>query len=512
MDAFKFDQLPDLCLRRIFAFLSLRDRMICRAVNRQFKFYADETVVDELAVSNGSALCGSNGQCNVWYLTGRAFDYGNSISWNAFSSVKSSSPKLDQQLKFLHVHLNVVTDFDFEILNAFKQLVHLEVRLATKSDARTADTTLVLPNLKVLDVHHYQKQHSYVLNTPKLEVLACKEIERVRVEHPETIKQLECDYRGVNHLAKFKNLEVLTCSCLRNDLNPISLSDWKRLKELNLSSIFGWPNPAYYRQFRSSLINLMRQRTALKRDELKLYLEDVLLVDEKQLLDYKNMARRELLFKYYQLLRRDSYPGVLDVNFNRLMELDVELSTDFFRRFPGIEFLEATGPVDRDDFEWFLENATALRSLNLENTLLDQAFMDRLPSITSQLTNLEVLESSGLVTNFNFVLQFEQLVVFETDRQLGSLDLVAQAFRQLNELATFHFRAGNECVEIWRFTPGKDEYILSFWTVSDNNKAGTQTFERKNLKFAELATVYDQRRAELAAVRVGARIKRARLE
>ena len=511
MDAIQLDQLPDLCLRKIFALLSLRDRLRCRAVNRQFKYYADQTACDELVVSDSSTWCGDlSARCNVWYLTGRAIDRGNSISRNALSSARSSSLKLDQRLKFLHVHPKDAADFDFKTLNAFKQLVHLEIRLAAKDNSRKK---LVLPNLKVLNVQHYE-QHSYVLKTPKLEVLACREIERIQVKHPEKLKRLACDYPGVNHLAKFENLEVLTLLCIGYDLNPISLSDWKRLKELDLSIIIEWLDTRRYEQFKSSLVNLMHQRAALKRDVLKLYLNDVLLVDESQLVDYKTMARPDLfLFKNYQRLRLDSYPDVLDVDFTRLMQLDVELSTDFFDRFPEIESLEATGPVDRDNFEWFLENSTALYNLTLVNISLNnlQAFLNGLPNIISRLTRLEMNGSSGQVTDFNFILRFEQLGFFETHHQFDSLELPAQAFRQLKDLSGFLFRSGNECVEIWRFTPGKEEYNLSFWTISEfDNKAVSQTLGRKKLQWTELATLYDQRRAELATQRVGARINRAR--
>ena len=200
-----------------------------------------------------------------------------------------------------------------------------------------------------------------------------------------------------------------------------------------------------------------------------------------------------LWFKNYRLLRRDSYPAVTFVNFNKLMELDVELSSDFFDRFPRIQELIATGPVERDRFEWFLLNATAVRELELTNTSLDQTFMDRLPKMNSRLTGLEVNESSRLITDFNFVLQFEQLQLFETDRELGSLDLAAQAFRQLNELQIFHFRAGSEIVQIDRLSSIKSAYNLEF--TPENCGASTRPFCKKNLKWTELVALYDQRRA-----------------
>ena len=123
MNSTRLDQLPYLCLKRIFAFLNLRDLAQCRAVNRQFKFYAEEEAVDELTVSDKRTWCSE--WCKHWYQTGRPIDHGNSIRWRAFASANSSPFKLDQQLKFLNLDLSHENCLDFEILNTFKQLVHL---------------------------------------------------------------------------------------------------------------------------------------------------------------------------------------------------------------------------------------------------------------------------------------------------------------------------------------------------------------------------------------------------
>ena len=63
MEAVQFDQLPYL---KIFGFLKLRDLAKCRAVNRQFKDYA-EIAVDELAVSDERTQCSE--LCEHWYPT-----------------------------------------------------------------------------------------------------------------------------------------------------------------------------------------------------------------------------------------------------------------------------------------------------------------------------------------------------------------------------------------------------------------------------------------------------------
>lgn len=140
------------------------------------------------------------------------------------------------------------------------------------------------------------------------------------------------------------------------------------------------------------------------------------------------------------------------VTFDWLMELGVELSNEFFDRFPSIKTVGAGNAVKPDLFEGFLRKATALRRLYLVNTPLDQSFINRLPSINGRVTDPEISGTSNLITNFDFILQFERLFRFQTDRQLGldGLDLAAKAFRQLKELASFRFRTGKDWLTIHR--------------------------------------------------------------
>lgn len=510
MNAIKLDQLPHLCLEKIFTYLGLRDLIKCRAVSRQFKFYADGTGLDELVVRiEGQKNCGDIwGFCTNWYRTGRPINFGYSIGPSAFSSVKSSPFKLDQQLKFLHVHLKSTADLDFKLLSWFKQLVQLEIRSTTQNN-NTKPETLILPNLKVFDIRCCDDKLAYVLKTPKLEVFACKYLDKIQVQHPETIKQLVCDHHDVSLMAKFESLERLDCFC---DLDLSLLSAWKNLKELNLSIVVSWLNTRSYNQLKTSLTNLIRQRTALKKNELKLYLQDVLLLDAGQLVNYSQMHDLFQL-KNYRLLRNASYPQVIDVDFGRLMQLDFELDVDFFDRFPAIEDITVSEPVDSEDLCWFLENANALNSLTLENASLDQTFMDRLPNISPNLSRLEINETNPrLIVNFNFILLFKELHTLMTDRQLDSLDLAAKAFQQSNEFCFFQFRAGREFVEITHFSAIPNDYTLTFVEAEGANE-GNRTLHRTGLSWPELAVLYEQRTAAAPAKRkTVARIKRARLE
>ena len=475
MDELRIDQLPYLCLKRIFKHLSIKDLAKCRAVNRLFKFYAEDTALVELIAVESYWWV----EREHWFLTNRPLNFDNEISWEALSCFKSSPFTLDQ-LKFLQICL-WDADVNCELLNRFKQLVQLEICMPSEGHSTK---TLDLPNLKVL---WFYQHGSYVLKTPKLEALKCQAVDRFQFDHPETIKQLECT-RMSNQTTKFKNLKVLKCESLGIELTAKPLSDWNELTELAIEHS-GHSSGVDYEAFESWMVNLMRQRDALRR-AVKIFLDDVSMVDVNQLSEREFMPRHIFQFKNHRLLRRESYPEQRNVCFNDLVDFGVELSSDFFVRFPAIGFILARGSIDPDAFEYFLKNAKSVYSLELVGTSLDQSFFDRLPSINSQLTKLSMWDTSHLVTNFDFILQFKQLAAFSTDHQFNSFEFVAKAYRQLYDLYHLYFRAGDEEVFVFHHGPIKNNYELSF----SLRKGGLslRTFSRDNLKLSELVTLYDQ--------------------
>ena len=481
MDHIQFDQLPHLCLQKVFSFLNCRDLVRCRPVNRLFKWYADEAPVNDerLVVSDEAAECRQ--RCKTWYRTRRPFDHESSLSRKAFASLKSSPFKLNKQLKFLHLHLGC--DYDptlsafVKLLNDFEQLIQLELNV--KSYIRVP-TTLILPNLKVFYVRGCSKV--YHLKTPKLEVLTCGEISQMQVEHPETIKQLKCDYCvNPNSMSIFKNVQVLDLYCTNTDFDEITLTNWNELKELHLSISShdqlirrenSWGDCA------GTVYDVLHQKAELKREELKVYLEDVLVVGDKQLPDY-DLPLELFWVKNWKLLRCNY--DLTELPFNEFMEMSVEQSNEFLKRFPRFRRITATGSlIARDRFEWLLQNALEVRELWLTNTGLDQAAMEHLLQINGRLTDLRLKKCQ--INNFDFVLQFEQLQRFKTDQEFDSLNWPAKVFGKLKQLEIFHFRTNNAPVEIHRYA--KDKYSL---TVQRDYKWG--------LKWDELVYLYDQKRA-----------------
>ena len=399
----------------------------------------------------------------------------------AFVSLKLSPFKLNKQLNFLHLHLERNYDWNsfFKYLNDFEQLIQLELNV----NAYIRDPfTLILPNLNVLYVrgciHH---NTSFVLNTPKLEVLDCGEISNVQVEHPETIKQLKCDFSfDANSMAIFKKVQVLDLSCTNSYFDGFTLTNWPELKELHLS-IDGHDDflekRKKWEEISARVSSVFDQK--VKRKELKFYLHDVLMVNYKQLDDY-DLELELFWMKNWKLLRCKYALSALP--FNKLMKLRVELSTEFLKQFPGIQLITATGPVvARDRFEWLLQNASEVRKLWLTNTGLEQAAMERLPKLNNRLTDLKLKKCQ--INNFDFVLQFEQLQNFETDQKFDSLNWAAKAFRELKQLKEVNFRTNIGPVRIYR--SAEDKYMLSI-----------QRDHQWDLKWDELVLFYDQKRAD----------------
>lgn len=476
MDELRLDQLPYLAVRHIFKFLSIRDLVACRAVSRKFKFYADETDVQKLVVKDGSEGCG------CWHTTRRPIDFASAISWKEFAALKPSQFKLNQQLTSLHIRLDQM--FSFRTLTAFKKLAHLELNLLT-SDRRTR--TLALPELRVLKLVCFRS--SFLLKTPKLEVLCCDHIDDLRFECPQTIKRLESDYVGADFMGKFSNVEMFKVKNKVFGLDPALLSAWKHLQEFDIAdSCLHLNSPE---AFKSSLSAILRQ-SKTSSAELKFFLDDVQLIDESQLDHYEpNRTRRSnFKLKNHQFLRAPDY-DLLSISYNDFRSSVSAMTSDFFEKFPRIRLVKAIGPVNPDEFKWFLMHTKRLSCLKLINTSLDQAFMDSLPSILDpdQLTYLKVDERYPI--DFSFILRFRMLFEFESNQ--ASFDLAAKVFRKRPCLRRFQFKDDDEYVEIHRSTSISDAYDLKIYRQVDDEPIRKRTCCELDLKWARLMGVWEQR-------------------
>ena len=488
--------LPSLTIELIFQNLDLRDLVRCRVVCKQFRFYADQTIPREVVVSGLKLGLG------CWYLRKKLIDFKDSLSWNSFVWPKPYPFNLIKQLRYMHVHLPD-QKHSFNYLNDFTQLVHLEICMNTR-DFRMK--TVSLPELRVLKlVNHLDL---CTLNTPKLERLSCNHnsgIARFRIPNPETLRWLECGYTNADQMGRFCNLKVFQPNQI-SGLDANLLWVLKNLKELDIRRASLHLTTRYQaKRFGLFLMNIMKLRKDLKKDELKFYLDDVELISEFQLEDYfSRMGLNNFRFKHYKLLRYHD-PNVIQINYNIIKSLVPELSSDFFDKFPNIMRTEARGAVDPARFAWFLSGLSKLTMLILTNTALDQTALDNLPNINDRLTNLMINEPSGLTTNFNFILRFRQLRSFETNQQFrGSFDLAEKAFL-LTDFRWFLFRDGDEYVCIAKDSPYKFSYELRAYNAYRFDIENFTGFvgSEMNFNWAEMVQLW-QRKKQLRGGNVAA--------
>ena len=462
MDQPRIVHLPDLCLKKIFGHFGLRDLGKCRAVCRLFKFYADHVEIRELFMDMARECVGDH-----WYSTDRPVDLENRISRKAFPFLNPSQFGPFQQLRFLCIHLDQSSQFRFKRLKGLRQLQHLQARFWGVSILREPDE-LALPNLRVFSIRHLFFS-SLLLKTPRLEVLQCDKTENIEFKYPNSIKNLECHCVKAIAIAKLKRLEVVRCKSVDGLPYKNLRTVLENLKEMHFHMEFHLYKRDEYEKVRDFLMRLLNQTATWKSgQDLKIYLNDVLLVDVSQLLPacYKFMKDiSNWKFQNYQLLQDDSFFEATHVDYNQLIKCLGRMSPDFLDRFSSIQKVKVTGPVDRGQFEWFLKNAHHVRHLTLSGTWLDQVVLDNLPNVISRLTSFKVEgRFPRLISNFDFLFGFPYLDKFRMGSHLEHcnfqtclpLVLAEQMFKRIESFNRFKFTEyGGEVVELKRCLDGK---------------------------------------------------------
>ena len=471
MSQLAIDQLPELCLKKIFGYFGPKDLAKCKAVNRRFKLYADQLGIPELIVRVYNPK--EEYPCR-WYLTDRRIEWKHSINRQEFKSIQTLQPQLRQQLKFLFIDSFEVTDLEF--INGCKHLEHLEARepnrgssLPERALPNHSPSEWTLPNLKVLCFHSWN-YHRMVLKTPSLQVLHCRRLKKVEIKYPETIKKLECEYLDNKKIAHFKNLEVFRCEAYAGVLDRVVPGKSKNLKELRLRINF--ENAEFqesYELFRKSLDTFLSRMAKSKGGEkLKIFFNDVRLINADQLEDFTFMSHPwNFYLKNFKHITAGRRFGMTRINYSDLMTLLVtELSSDFFEKFPSIRTVEVTDSTDLDQLIWFLKNTRILRELVLSSSLGDlQRLLDNLPNNNDRLTYLKITENhANAVTDFSFIQQLTSLFTFATDLQVeGALDLAEKLFKQIASFQEFKSKTPwNEEMVIRRDHPPEDHFEISF--------------------------------------------------
>lgn len=350
------------------------------------------------------------------------------------------------------------------------------------------------PHLRLLSVRN-QIFDTLTLKTPKLEVLHCRQAQGLQLEHPETIKTLDCDLLSGFVLEQFVSLEKLKCTDI-DDPDPRRLLACRNLRELDLRLHWTTFGSEKYAKFLSFL-----RRALTRTGQMKICLNDVRLLDVSQLEDIdcmRNTAKFHL--KNYKMESGNhAYWQVHAVNYSDLMSWHSELSGDFFEKFPSIETVEVSERVDLDHFGWFLRNVRHLRRLILTGVWLEPEF---LLSTAGGLNDLQIFAGfngtfpSPATTTFDFILNFESLAKFRTDLPfLRPVDLAEKLFEKFEHFNLFEFKAdSNERVTIQRAnSTSMFERRFKVAFCATKNGADEKTFCRPDLNWACLVELCESR-------------------
>lgn len=511
IDQLTVDQLPDLCLRKIFSLIGLRDLVTCRTVCSLFKCYADHVMIRELVVADYKRQCEGPLDAKCWHSTKRSIDFHNSLSRKTLFRYDLLKTVLNQHVRFLCVFLHELAG-NCELINGFEQLLHLEIELKAAKPSehvwrqhrripKSAANTLTLENLRIFKFDlfssfYFDPSHKIYVETPKLETFVYNNPgdlkDKLVFLIGSSIKRVECENPNFDLLAKFTNLEVLKCK----SPNLFTQSpDWTsclaNLRELHFDA------PGMLCQ-RNMLSDMLLYKPILRSDVLKIFVHQVELTDRSLPADGEQYSMDIINFqiKNYDLLCSPSFKPTV-IRYGQLMKLVPELNEDFFAKFPSLYRVLAFGKTDQREFEWFLSKMGKLLELILRNTSLDQEFMNRLPRIAPVLTCLEVSDCENPVTDFDFILQFDRLKEFKTGQPFkGSLQLAKRAFEELETLRNFEYEDGNENVGIRRIPPNRIPYVKDHCLLEfkESKKRQPAKLCRYETTFSDLQDTYNRRR------------------
>ena len=509
------DDLPDEMFCEIFKYLNPTALLNCRQTNRRWKSISDITRVRQVIISNQI-----DEFRELWFHNvQRPINYMDAISFHTFRS-SARLFNLKQNLLKLHIgyafgasHFSRSLDFDYSILNDFVNLQELDLLLQR---SQKVDQMLDLPNLKRFRLQFLQisaSLHRVHLIAPKLVLLNCN-LSMIIIQYPTSIKQCWTDgirHSGFNYYFQLNAMENLECLRFSDPFVDYAnlegvLSDFPKLKELhlNLSSGMTYSNREV---MKDDLLNILREKLVLERDEFKLWLLGVELTNEEMIelfflnklgegkLDYLS-SEVDLAFQteHYVHLNGD-LSAYQKANYNRLIDLvGGQIPADYLSKFAYIRYVQVNDQVTNPQhLTWFLGRLNYLKSLNLTNTSLSQPFYDDLPAVCN-LSDVFISESNPeLSIDFNFILKFKLLEHFHTNRSYEQLfDLAISSFNNLKHLKLFEFNNDQDQVYISRNYESRKFYFNYKLNACEFKRLNLVNFRKTKLDLDELITFYNQ--------------------
>ena len=417
------DDLPPEMIRELFHYLRLKDLAACSLVNKCWHSIYAAFKLHSLAITDYEKTIFDVFNAKKWYHSKRPFREAERGVPAIFGRLVEK-PLLSNLRQLAICGYWFHYNFDFNVLNRFEKLVHLEIRISL----REMKVHLNLPKLKVL-AFHVNEHCLLFVDCPELSTLLYQgDANLLDVKHPETIRKLETDLVGsdlVKFKKKFKNVECLVTK-RPEAISKATLLALPRLRELrynrDIENLVGFDfrrgsMVATIDRMKRTLNEFLREAKRLKGSDFRFTFAGFQLTNVKlEQIDFGVQSGREWVYneyvymKNYHLIEPGAINFLQNVNYGSLLRNATgELPRCFSQKFTDIRWVLAVDVIeDPDQLLRFLKSLRSLECLELVTAGLGQEFYDRLPASTRSLSELQLhgYQVDVLVLNFEFIGEF----------------------------------------------------------------------------------------------------------
>ncbi|XP_037051799.1 uncharacterized protein LOC119085485 [Bradysia coprophila] len=295
---------------------------------------------------------------------------------------------------------------------------------------------------------------TFVITSPKLEMLSCFDFNDIHLTYWNTITHLETKLYTEKFHA-LKNLQFLQVDYgfPIEIIRPKIFSIFPKLETFACS-----PNVC-----RTSYKNLIKEKHRLQRPGLRIYFQSVELDDIKKIREYKQTVD-EFVFqiKNYNKLAEIA-ACYFAVSYNELMDLmGNKIPDDFYKKYFNARHITVATKVENPEHLFgFLKNFDYLTILYLCSDSLDQTFFNGLV-VLDQLTEL-IINNSKSIFNFDFILKLKGLKNFRTNTDSPKhFDLMLALFKHLKYFCSIKFVFEERNLLITKNKATNDYKIVSF--------------------------------------------------
>lgn len=481
------DSLPNEILgpEILGAHLSVRELVRCKQVSKRFYWVIRNLVrVEELVLSD--IVDEFKG---TWYHSNKPIEYEHAVETTFLNYDRLN---LRRNLKRLHLSPFCNPKLsEFLDLKAFERLEQLDI--ATRIGCRVG--VISSASLKMFSCGAHCK---LLFRTPKLQVLKCQDLNLVSLSDPQQLKHLEV----ANYSEKIESLTGLECLQINyvdeNRLSKDILLALTNLKRLSLNPARALERPQEaFREYRSVLAHLIKQKLVLRRTELRIFLFAVELVNNAMIDEYDPISG-EL---YFQIANYPLLCGNLSshqsVDYNDLKYLfDNQIKSDYFTKFANIRRVVLLGEAD-DRFVSFLSKLNQFQSLCLKSALFVQSSLDRLPDLCGKLTELQIKQNVDSPINCKFIWRFRLLRRFSTNQYSPDLiDVALQSTQRLEYLESFAYHKSSR-LKLAVTVCKKEKHRFDFLSADRTGPANLSLKIQPKITFDDLSKLCNDLKASI---------------